>query len=161
MLLACLAAALAIGDAGAEEPSTPTGAIEWGTDFAAASVRAAAEGRAIVLNFTGSDWCVWCHRLRDEVFVHQPFGDYAGTSLVLVEVDFPRRSKLPEALATQNRALADRFKVESYPTILVLNSAGEEIGRLGYMQGGPKTFVRELKRLIAADASKRAAAAGG
>ncbi len=136
----------------------PVAAVEWGTDFDAATARAAAEGRAILLNFTGSDWCVWCHRLEAEVFAQQVFIDYAAVSLALVEVDFPRRSELPAALAAHNRELADRFKVESYPTILLLNSAGEEIGRLGYMQGGPKTFVRELRRLIAADARKRAAA---
>lgn len=137
---------------------TPAATAVWGTDFATATTRAAAEGRAILLNFTGSDWCVWCHRLRDEVFVHQPFVDFAASSLALVEVDFPRRTELPDALAAHNRELAERFRVESYPTVLLLNSAGEEIGRLGYMQGGPKTFVRELKRLIAADAKRRESA---
>src|SRR5688572_19164764 len=70
----------------------------WSSDFAAATAQAREQGRAILLNFTGTDWCVWCHRLRDEVFVQKPFLDYAADALVLVEVDFPRRTQLPEAL---------------------------------------------------------------
>jgi thioredoxin-related protein len=138
-----LARTIALG--AADEPSTP-----WNTDFAAASAQARKEDRAILLNFTGSDWCVWCHRLRDEVFVQPAFLDFAAAQLVLVEVDFPQRQPLPDTLAAQNQELDERFGVTGYPTIILLNSAGSEIGRLGYMQGGAKTFVRELKRLIAA-----------
>jgi len=58
--------------------------------FEAATAQAAAEGRAIVMNFTASDWCVWCHRLHDEVFVQQAFVDFTAGSLAPVEVNFPR-----------------------------------------------------------------------
>jgi protein disulfide-isomerase len=164
--------ALAILAAGAADDASPPTAVEaaaatdalpaavagapWVTDFTAASVQAREQGRAILLNFTGSDWCTWCHRLRDEVFRQPWFLDYAGANLVLVEVDFPRRTKQPAALMAQNKQLDERFGVSGYPTIILLNADGAELGRVGYMQGGPKTFVRELKRLIAADAQKQA-----
>lgn len=149
------ASPLIAGEPAGSAPA-PAASTEWGTDFPAATARAAAEGRAILLNFTGSDWCVWCHRLHDEVFTQQAFADFAAASLVLVEVDLPRRRELPAGLEASNRQLVERFQVKGYPTIVLLNSAGEEIDRLGYMQGGPKTFVRELKRLIAVDAKSRA-----
>jgi thiol:disulfide interchange protein len=161
-ILAARAADAAEAPAAAEAapvPDTLPAAVAgapWVTDFAAASVQAREQGRAILLNFTGSDWCVWCHRLRDEVFRQPWFLDYAGANLVLVEIDFPRRTNQPGALAAQNKQLDERFGVSGYPTIILLNADGAEIGRLGYMQGGSKTFVRELKRLIAADAQKRA-----
>lgn len=148
-MLALAATSVAATDVSGE--SAASGTAEWGTDFEAALARAASEDRAILVNFTGSDWCVWCHRLSREVFEQRPFIEYAATDLVLLEVDFPRRRELPAALLAQNRRLAEQFEVSGYPTILLLNSAGKEIGRLGYMQGGAKTFVRELKRLIAAD----------
>ena len=129
--------------------STPV----WSNDYPAAIDAAAKTGRPVLLNFTGSDWCVWCHRLRDEVFHSPVFVEYAGAALLLVELDFPRKSKLPEPLEKQNYALADKFGVSGYPTVILLSAEGEVLGRLGYMQGGPKTFVRELKRMIAKKAA--------
>ncbi len=118
----------------------------WSTDYAAA----VKTGRPVLLNFTGSDWCVWCHRLRDEVFQTTFFAQYAAESLALVELDFPRKKSLSPELKKQNDALAQKFAVDSYPTIILLGPDGQELARLGYMQGGPKTFVRELKRQLAA-----------
>jgi protein disulfide-isomerase len=152
--LATLLAAIIPGVAGASAADgAPAG---WTVDFGKASARAAAEGRPILVNFTGSDWCVWCLKLRDEVFAQQHFLDFAASSLVLVELDFPRSKELPEGLVAQNRALRERFQVSGYPTVILLNSRGEEIGRLGYMQGGAKTFVREIRRLVAADGARAA-----
>lgn len=131
----------------------------WRTDFEGALETAREEGRAVLLDFTGSDWCVWCHRLEDEVFTKDAFLDYARESLVLVRVDFPRRTKLPPEVEAQNKALDDRYGVTGYPTIVLIDAQGTEIGRLGYIQGGAKTFVRALKRFVA-DA-KAAAQAGG
>jgi thioredoxin-related protein len=122
----------------------------WSTDYAAAIDAAAKTGRPILLNFTGSDWCVWCHRLRDEVFHTRVFTQYAGEALLLVELDFPRKKALPPELKKQNDSLAQTFDVEGYPTVLLLSPEGKVLGRLGYMQGGPKTFIREIKRLVTA-----------
>lgn len=119
--------------------------LVWSSDYQAA----VKTGRPVLLNFTGSDWCVWCHRLRDEVFQTPFFTQYATESLALVELDFPREKTLSPELRKQNEALAEKFRVNSYPTIILLGTDGKELARLGYMQGGPKTFVRELKRRIA------------
>lgn len=120
--------------------------LEWTSDFAAATEKARVEHRLVLLNFTGSDWCVWCHRLRDEVFLTAPFAAYAAKDAVLVEIDFPRQKSLPAALKTQNDQLAQRYKVSGYPTVILVTPDGRELGRTGYMQGGPKTFIRELRR---------------
>lgn len=140
MSIALAALGLFLLDARADDA-----APSWPTDYAAA----VKSGRPVLLNFTGSDWCVWCHRLRDEVFQTPFFARYAAETLALVELDFPRRKTLPPELKKQNEALARKFGVDSYPTIILLGADGTELARLGYMQGGPKTFVRELKRRIA------------
>lgn len=138
LLLCCFSPGLPAALAG------EAGAV-WSTDYTAA----VKTGRPVLLNFTGSDWCVWCHRLRDEVFQTAVFAQYATESLVLVELDFPRRKSLSPELKKQNDGLAQKFGVDSYPTIILLGPDGQELGRFGYMQGGPKTFVRELKRRLA------------
>ena len=53
--------------------------------------KATAEGKDILMDFTGSDWCGWCIRLNDEVFRHRQFADYASAhqlSIVLVVFAF-------------------------------------------------------------------------
>lgn len=47
------------------------------TDFEAAKATAQAEGKPLFLYFTGSDWCVWCIRLEEEVFSREAFVNYA------------------------------------------------------------------------------------
>jgi protein disulfide-isomerase len=131
------------------QPSVPEKVpLVWSSDYPAALKQSAKEGRPVLLDFTGSDWCIWCHRLDAEIFDQPAFREYAKQSLILVEVDFPRRKQLSKELITQNFSLQAEFRVEGYPTIVVVDSTGKELGRLGYMEGGAKTFVRSLQRLL-------------
>lgn len=122
--------------------------LNWSSDYKVALKKSAKEGRPVLLDFTGSDWCIWCHRLHDEVFDQPEFRDYAQQNLILVQVDFPQHKKLPNDLIKQNFSLQSEFSVEGYPTIVIVDSTGKELGRLGYMEGGAKTFVRSLQRLL-------------
>ncbi len=141
------------------EEASAEGHSPWTDDFTAALEQGRTDGRYLLLNFTGSDWCVWCHRLRDEVFVQDAFLDYAAESLVLVEVDFPMKKVLPDSVQAQNAELDERFDVSGYPTIVIVSPDNEEIGRLSYMQGGAKTFVRAVKKLIRKAESEEKASA--
>lgn len=118
----------------------------WLDDFEKAKVQAKAEGKKILLDFTGSDWCGWCKKLDAEVFSQQEWKDYASKKLVLVELDFPRGFKLPEATAKQNKELAEKFNISGYPTIIITSASGKKEGQLGYVEGGPKAFIKALKK---------------
>lgn len=122
-------------------------AAHWTTDLPAAKEQAAREGKAILINFTGSDWCGWCIRLKQEVFSQPEFESYALKNLVLVEIDFPKRKPLSKPLQRANSDLADKLKIGGYPTLVYLNSKGVEIGRGGYKPGGARPFVRTLANL--------------
>ena len=120
---------------------------DWLTDLPQAQAKAKEENKLVMLDFTGSDWCGWCIKLNKEVFSQPEFADYAKKNLVLVEVDFPRSKPQSAALKKANAALQDKYKIEGYPTIIVLNSAGKKVGELGYQPGGPKPFIAELDKL--------------
>ncbi len=94
ILLGCV---LFLGIGLSDAPAAP-----WLTDLRIAKERARQEKKAILLNFTGSDWCGWCKKLDAEVFSQKEFKDYAAKHLVLVEVDFPHGFKLPDATKKQN-----------------------------------------------------------
>ena len=131
-------------------PSFAHGASMWLTDFSKAQRQARSEKKALLVDFTGSDWCGWCIRLQREVFSKPEFDEYAQKNLVLVEADFPQRKAQSDAQRKANRALAQRFSVEGYPTLVVLDSSGKEMGRLGYETGGTKPFLARLSKLTGA-----------
>jgi thioredoxin-related protein len=121
--------------------------LNWMTDLPKAQQKAKAENKLVLLDFTGSDWCPWCWKLRDEVFATPEFKDYTAKNLVPVEVDFPRKKKLPAEQQQANKALQQKYAIEGYPTVIVLNSQGKQVGKLGYQPGGPKAFIEKLDQL--------------
>lgn len=135
-----LIACWALAQAGAAE-------LNWTTDLPKAQAKAKAENKLVMLDFTGSDWCGWCIKLNKEVFSQPDFVAYAEKNLVPVEVDFPRRKQQSAELKKANEALQDKYKIEGYPTIIVLNGEGKKVGQLGYEPGGPKAFIAELEKL--------------
>jgi protein disulfide-isomerase len=122
-------------------------AASWLTDLPTAQAKAKAENKLVLVNFTGSDWCGWCIRLKNEILSKPEFETFANANLVLLEIDFPRRKAQSEALKQANQALAQKFGVQGFPTLVVLGSDGRRVGDLGYMEGGPKPFIEELRKL--------------
>ncbi|MDM7924881.1 MAG: thioredoxin family protein [bacterium] len=128
----------------------------WSENYDKSLALAASSGKTLLINFTGSDWCPWCVKLEKEVFSQKAFQDYASTSLVLMKADFPKTKKLADSVRAQNQALADKYGVQGFPTIVLLNGKGEKISQTGYQEGGAEAYVRHLKSLIAAPPVKPA-----
>jgi protein disulfide-isomerase len=120
---------------------------EWLTDEHAALDKAAAEHKFVMLDFTGSDWCGWCKKLKAEVFDQPEFIAFARENLVLVEVDFPRQKQLSAAQQEANNNLARTYNIRGYPTIIVIDSMSRQVGQAGYMPGGPRAFIAELEKI--------------
>ena len=101
----------------------------------------------MLLDFTGSDWCVWCMKLSKDIFSQPEFKEFAAKNLVLVESDFPSRKSLPDAVKAQNDALAAKFDVEGFPTLILVDAAGNEVARhVGYLPGGPGALVKWVEK---------------
>ena len=122
--------------------------LKWTTDLPAAKTLAKKEGKLVLIDFTGSDWCGWCIKLDKEVFSTKLFAAYAAKNLVLVKLDFPRSLKQSDALRKANAALKEQFAIEGFPTLIVINGDGKELWRqVGYMEGGPKAWTEKLASL--------------
>ena len=121
--------------------------LSWLTDYEQAKKQAKETHKLLLIDFTGSDWCGWCIRLRKEVFSKPEFQEYARKNLILMEVDFPMRKEQTKDLRMQNQNLAEQYNVAGFPTIVVLNGEGKQVGQLGYMEGGPTAFISELEKL--------------
>ncbi len=131
----------------------PAFAAEWMTDFDAAKARAAEEGKALLVDFTGSDWCGWCIRLKKDVFDKPAFAKYAQDKFVLLEVDVPHNPKFDRELLRRNRELCEQFRVSGFPTIMVMTPGGEIVG--GFV-GGKAGFEEARVPLDAALANAAA-----
>jgi protein disulfide-isomerase len=133
----------------APKPASKTsGPPVWSEDFDKSLAEAKASGRVLLVDFTGSDWCPWCIKLQKEVFNKKEFQDYAAGNLVLMMADFPRDRKIPAAVQEQNRKLSERFGVEGYPTVILLDGKGGKIAETGYQDGGAAKYVEHIKGLI-------------
>lgn len=120
----------------------------WLTDFEQAKAEAAAQKRPILIDFTGSDWCSWCVRLDREVFSQKEFQQWASENVVLLCIDFPMHKQLPKAQSEANEKLSQVYKVTGFPTILLVDAEGKELGKTGYRRGGAVKYVEHLKELL-------------
>lgn len=123
-------------------------AAEWITDYKAALTAAKKGKKVVLMDFTGSDWCGWCKKLKAEVFDQPEFQQWAAKNAILLEVDFPKHKELPKELQEQNKKLGKEFDIKGYPTIILVDAKGKKIGQLGYMEGGPEKWTKEADKLI-------------
>jgi thiol:disulfide interchange protein len=120
----------------------------WLTDLPQAMARAKAEHKLVLLDFTGSDWCPPCKQLHAKVLSTDKFKTYADAKLVLVLVDFPRQKSQPDDLKQANDALKQRFGIEGYPTVILLDADGKQLDKqLGYGGGSVAEFIARLEKL--------------
>lgn len=110
-------------------------AAEWLTDPEEAKQRATAEHKAILVSFTGSDWCAYCMKLRKRVFETEAFEEYASRNYVLLEIDLPEKEGFDPALKERNQQLCDSYGITAFPTVLVLSCKGHTAG--GFIGGRP------------------------
>lgn len=121
----------------------------WISDFAAAKKQAAAENKAMLVDFTGSDWCGWCIKLNEEVFSHDEFKEGVKDTFVLVEIDYPQdKKKLSKETILQNEELKDEYEVKGYPTILLMDAEGRPFAQTGYQEGGALEYVKSLNEML-------------
>ena len=121
---------------------------DWETDFEKAQARAEKEGKPMLVNFTGSDWCIYCKKLEGEVFSKKEFQKWASEKVVLVMLDFPKRTKQSSKLKKQNAELMKKYEIRGYPTVLFMDAKGKVIGKSGYMPGGPDSWIKSASSII-------------
>lgn len=110
---------LAVGCATPKQAAAPA-AIEWKGAMDAALADAGAHSRPILLDFY-TDWCVWCKALDESTYTDSAF------------VRFSKRFTCAKVNAEVDTVSAERYRVRSYPTVLLLRADGTEIDRVvGY-----------------------------
>ncbi|WP_413999482.1 thioredoxin family protein [Flavobacterium sp. W1B] len=129
--------------------------LVWHTDVKKAIEVSKKNKKPLLLFFTGSDWCGWCIRLQKEVLKTPEFEKWAKENVVLVELDYPRRTAQTPELKKQNNELQQTFGIQGYPTVHFAkgtNKGGkvnfEGLGSTGYVAGGPAAWLEVANKII-------------
>lgn len=122
--------------------------INWITSYEEALVQSKESSKPILLFFTGSDWCTWCHKLDAEVLNTPEFVDATANKFIFVLLDFPMSAKPSAELAAQNKQLQKKYDVRGFPSIVLLDSKGQKIGVTGYRAGGGKQYAEHLFKMV-------------
>ena len=108
--------------------SAPAG---WLTDYQQALARARKEKKALLVLFTGSDWCPGCKTLAREVLDKKEFMEFAAKHLVPVYLDSPRGRELTAAERQQLITLNKQLRPGPYvPTTVIVGSDGKVKARI-------------------------------
>jgi uncharacterized protein YyaL (SSP411 family) len=118
----------------------------WLTDLPKAQAQAKSENKLVLLDFTGSDWCIWCVKLDTDTFSKPGFADYAAKNLVLVQLDYPNKKPQSDDLKKANAALAAKYNPEGiFPTLIAMKPDGTVVWKNeGYLEGGPQAMIAKL-----------------
>lgn len=119
----------------------------WHDSFETAQQASRDSGKPILADFTGSDWCSWCVKLKQDVFETPEFKDWASENVILLELDYPKRAAQSAATRRQNKELAERYGITGYPTVLLLDTEGDVLGKLGY-KSGPSEWIASATPML-------------
>ena len=121
---------------------------EWLSDYELGRTISGQTDRHILVFFGGSGWHKWTGKLKNEIFNTRQFKDYAKDRLVLVYLDYPQDSRGRSTASDANEALKKQFSVRSMSTLVLLNSQGGEVTRMGYTSGDVEVFIKSMDRWL-------------
>ena len=99
------------------------GGSGWQTDFTKAAKKAKKADRPILAEFTKGDAS---KRINKQVFYKGKFKTWAKKNVVLFSVDLGK--KVSKKLTAQYAGLQKKYKLETFPTILLLDHEGKVLG---------------------------------
>ena len=121
---------------------------DWLTNFEQAQQQARAGNKKILLNFSGSDWCAPCIKMKRDVFEQAAFQEYASQNLILVQADFPRNKKhqLEASQKAHNEKLAEKYNPQGkFPLTLLLDAEGKVLHTWdGFSNQSATDFLKEV-----------------
>ncbi len=126
-----------------QQPSYASNQINWLRSYSEAVALSQSTSKPIVILFTGTGWCPACMKLEREVITRPEFAQAVGQRFVFLKAEFPDYSE-PAVMASPYKSLLDRYGIDAFPTIVVINANGQQLYRVNYREGGPQMYAQEL-----------------
>lgn len=117
--------------------------INWVRSYSDAVALSQSTSKPIAILFTGTGWCPACMKLERSVLTHPEFARAVGQRFVFLKAEFPDYSE-SAVMASPYKPLLDRYGINSFPTIVVINANGQQLFTVNYREGGPQMYAQEL-----------------
>ena len=100
--------------------------------------KAKESGKELVFLDCYATWCGPCQYMAKSVFTTKEARDYFNKKFVNIKIDMEKGEGIN---------LARQFKIQGYPTFIILNSNGKELGRI---VGGAeiKQFIQKVEGVL-------------
>jgi thioredoxin-like negative regulator of GroEL len=95
--------------------------IVWLNDFQQALSKSKETGKPVFVDCF-AEWCVWCHKMEAEVYSDTKFVNMTG-NYVMLRIDIED--------GAEGSRIAANYNVETLPSLLVVDSSGRLINRIG------------------------------
>ena len=129
------------------EITDPVSTEGWNNNAEEVFKKAKVNNSPIMMNFTGSDWCIWCKRIKAEIFETPEFKKWvADNNIQLLELDFPRNIKQSDMLKSQNASLKREVGINGFPTLIII--ANGKMIKTGYVKGGADAWIKSVESQI-------------
>jgi thioredoxin-related protein len=118
-----------------------TTGVRWETSLPAAQARAQAEHKLIFLD-VHTGWCYWCKKLQKETF---PSPEARGVLSRMVPLSIETQDEMYKP--TKDNFIEQKYRVDGYPTLLVLDASGREVARQpGFLP--PQQFAAWINQVL-------------
>lgn len=119
------------------------GQLNWQPNYNAAVSSARSSAKPILILFTGTNWCPACIKLERDVLTKPEFAQIVGDKFIFLKAEFPSNSA--DAIqASPFKFLLDRYRVEGFPTMIVINPDGQVLFTVNYQAKGPNEYANEM-----------------
>ncbi|MCK5786474.1 MAG: thioredoxin family protein [Candidatus Sabulitectum sp.] len=109
---------------------------EWIHDDLPAALALAEETGKLVFIDLYADWCRPCVMLSDDYFSRDDYKEVLSQCILLrIDVD-------------NNRDLAQRYRANSIPTLILADASGNEIDRITGVMGSPEDFLPMIRSFV-------------
>lgn len=122
---------------------------QWFVEWDKALAQAKKTKKNIFVLNTGSDWCHWCKKLREDVLDTQEFKKFAGKNLVLLYLDNPSRLPLGKDQKMHNRQVVKALEFGGgVPSATVVSPNGAKFGIVSGGGGTAKSYIERIKKTL-------------
>lgn len=133
----------------------------WHRDYASAMNEARAEGKKLLIVFTGTDWIEICAKFYDEILGDPAFIATVSPQFALLKLEYPKDNVMPREEAAQKAVLREAYRVRGFPTVVLTDAEGRPFGLNGYQPLQPKEYGDQILGILAVHEDNLAAVKEG
>ena len=133
----------------AHAANAQNGAGGWLHEFDQAVAAAKRQGKDLLIDFSGTDWCLPCKQLWNDVLCQREFQELASQDFVLLDIDLLVREEMPEGRKERYQALEKRYGIQAHPTVVLATAEGLPYATTGMLDkvNDPRGYWRHLAQL--------------